>query len=252
MSSKFFNVVCIAGLVACVYMVTNGNRPCVSGGTASVETPRVEVSAMESKKVAADKFVTGFRLDLRDKDKDVLFKRVAERRAAIFANVAALDIPEKNVEQNSVDVRKEWSYHDGKRYLAGYVATQSFEVSVDNKSDAAALVAALASEPDVEIDRTSAELKDVSAVQSEIIGLASKKALSQAKSYADGVNAKLGDVIYVGGDGGVNVYGGYSMHRRAKGLAVNAMMMDGAAPDESAIADSVEVSASVRLIVELK
>ena len=48
-----------------------------------------------------------FSLEIRGKDKEVVFKRISERRAVIFENVKSLDIPQSDVEQNSVDIRKE-------------------------------------------------------------------------------------------------------------------------------------------------
>lgn len=250
---KLINILCVAVLAMCVYYLTQDKDfGSVMSSESSFEgAPRVEVSAHELKKVAADKFVTSFQLELRGKDKAVLFQKMTERRGALFANVMALDIPEKNVEQNSVEVRKEWNYNDGKRVLEGYTATQSFEVTVDRKADAAALVMALAAEPDVEIRRTSALLKDESAIQAEVIKAAGAKAMAKAKSYAQSVDAKVGKVLYLSGDGDGIVYSNFGGARR-KGMMLMNAAMDGAAADESSIADSVEVSASLRLVVELK
>lgn len=258
MISKLFNLLFLIALVACIYILVNVAKgspaalPVVGSGVSeNSEVSRIEVSAHESKKFLADKFVTGFRLELRGPNKDKLFKQMAERRDVIFGNVSALDIPQSNVEQNSVDFRKEWSYEKGRRELVGYVATQSFNVTVDRKTDAAALLAALSSEVDIEIERTSALLKDEDSVQSSVIKAAGKKAMDKAQSYAESVGAKTGKVLQVFAEGDGVVYGEYGMFR-AKGLRMNSVMMDGAAPMESTIADSVEVSASIRVVVELK
>ena len=161
MISRFLNIVYLIALIVCVAVLIRAVKderaavPATSAnGMATFEVPRIEVSASESKKFAADKFEMGFRMELRGKDKDALFKRMSQRRSVIFDNVKALEIPESNVEQNSVDMRKEWNYYNGRRELAGYVATQRFDVTVNRKADAAALVQALSSEPDIEIERT--------------------------------------------------------------------------------------------------
>ena len=259
MISRFLNLVYLIALIVCIAVLIRAVKderavvPASADGRASFDVPRIEVSATETKKFAADKFEMGFRMELRGKDKDALFKRMGERRAVIFDNVKALEIPESNVEQNSVDMRKEWNYYNGRRELAGYVATQRFDITVNRKADAAALVQALSSEPDVEIDRTAALLKDMESVQSSVIKAAGKKAMAKAKDYADGVGVGVGRVLLVnaGGDGvSFNV-----PRYRAKGvrlLAANGMMDGASAPDESAVADSVEVSASVSIVVELK
>ncbi len=261
MISKLLNIVYLVLLIVCVCILIRivKSEPAAvpvatSNGMAMLEVPRIEVSASETKKFAADKFEMGFSLEIRGKDKAAVSKLIAERRSVIFENVKALDIPQSDVEQNSIDIRKEWSYRNSKRELVGYVATQSFVITVSRKIDAAALVQALSAEPDVEIQRTSAQLKDVDAVQSKVIKAAGKKATAKANDYAEGVGAKLGRVLQINGEGGGIMYNQYNRVYRAKAvmLAGNAMMDGAAAPDETAIADSVEVSASVRVVYELK
>ena len=262
MISKLLNLVYLVLLIACVCILIRVVKsepaavPAVAAnGTTTFEVPRIEVSASETKKFAADKFEMGFSLEIRGRDKEAVFKRISERRAVIFENVKSLDIPQSDVEQNSVDIRKEWTYRNNKRELVGYVATQNFVITVNRKIDAAALVQALSPEPDVEIRRTSAGLKDENAVQSKVIKAVGEKARSKAKEYAEGVGASLGRVLQINGEGGGIYY--RPIRYRTNGLMMaKSAMMDGAAaeaaPDESAIADSVEVSASIRVTFELK
>lgn len=263
MISKLLNMVYLIALLICVIFLirtVKDDRAAVvptvnANGTTTIEVPRIEVSASETKKFAADKFEMGFSLEIRGKDKEFVSKRIAERRSVIFENVKSLDIPQSDVEQNSVDIRKEWTYRNNKREFVGYVATQSFTITVNRKVDAAALVQALSPEPDVEIRRTATGLKDVDAVQSKVIKAAGNKAKSKAKDYAEGVGATLGRVLQINGEGGGVYY--RPIRFRTNGLMMaKSAMMDGAAemapPDESAIADSVEVSASVRVTFELK
>ena len=261
MISKLLNIIYLVLLIVCVCVLIRVVKAepaavpvAASNGAVAFEVPRIEVSASETKKFAADKFEMGFSLEIRGKDKEAVSKRLAERRSVIFENVKQLDIPQSDVEQNSIDIRKEWSYRNSKRELVGYVATQNFVITVNRKIDAAALVQALSSEADVEIHRTSAQLKDVDGVQSKVIKAVGEKARSKAKDYAEGVGAKLGRVLQINGEGGGVYY--RPIRLRTNGLMMaKSVMMDGAAeaaPDESAIADSVEVSASVRVVFELK
>lgn len=264
MMQKLLNIIYLIVLVVCVCLIIRvfnaqpATVPAVAAangnGATAIEIPRIEVSASETKKFAADKFEMNFSLEIRGKDKEAVFKRISERRAVIFENVKSLDIPQSDVEQNSVDIRKEWTYRNNKRELVGYVATQNFTITVNRKIDAAALVQALSPEPDVEIRRTAVGLKDEDAVQSKVIKVVGEKARNKAKDYADGVGAKLGRVLQINGEGGGIYY--RPIRFRTNGVMMaKAAMLDGAAeaaPDESAIADSVEVSASVRVTFELK
>ena len=214
MISKLLNIIYLVLLIVCVCVLIRVVKAepaavpvAASNGTTVFEVPKIEVSASETKKFAADKFEMGFSLEIRGKDKEAVSKRLAERRSVIFENVKSLEIPQSNVEQNSVEIHKEWSYRNSKRELVGYVATQSFVITVNRKIDAAALVQALSSEPDVEIQRTSAQLKDVDAVQSTVIKAAGKKATAKANDYAEGVGAEdvdaRGDFLVEGEDSGV-------------------------------------------------
>ena len=91
-------------------------------------TPTVEVSASESRKYEANEFVTVASLELHGKDKELLFKQLTSRRASIFEQMKSLDVTESDIEQNTVEMRKEWSYDKGTRSLTGYVVSQLFAI----------------------------------------------------------------------------------------------------------------------------
>ena len=211
--------------------------------------PTVEVSASESRKYEANEFVTVARLELHGKDKELLFKQLTSRRNSVFEQMKNLDVSESDIEQNSVEMRKEWSYDRGTRSLTGYVVCQSFAIKTSSRSTAAAVVASLSAEMDVEISHTSATLKNQDSLKNEAIHAVGKKALDKAASYAESVGGKLGRVITVGGDdyGDASVVYGHTVLGARKSLAYG----DAMGADVSAVADSVEISASVRLVVEL-
>ena len=105
MISKFLNLVYLVLLIACVCILIRviKSEPAAvsvaaSNGITTLEIPKIEVSASESKKFAADKFEMGFSLEIRGKDKESVSKRLAERRSVIFENVKSLEIPQSNVE----------------------------------------------------------------------------------------------------------------------------------------------------------
>lgn len=205
----------------------------------------VKVSASESRKYGANEFVTVAMLELRGRDKELLFKQLETRRQAIFEQMSKLDIQNADIEQNSVDMRKEWSYDKGTRSLTGYVVSQSFAIRCSSRSVAAAAVAVLSAELDVEIDRTSARLKGEDSLRKEIILSVGKKAMDKAKSYAESVGGKLGKVISVSENGGSDLMHGRQVLGAAKfnDYSEAALL--------SSIADSVSISASVHLVVEL-
>ena len=207
--------------------------------------PTVEVSASESHKYEANEFLTVARLELHGKDKELLFKQLTSRRNSIFEQMKSLEISEADIEQNSVEMRKEWSYDKGARSLTGYVVSQSFAIKSFSRSVAAAAVAALSAELDVEIDHTSATLKNQDSLKKEAVQAVGKKALEKAADYAESVGGKLGKIVSVRDDGD----GAIAYTRSGHKIYSAVLSADGASL--SSVADSVEISASVRLVVEL-
>lgn len=258
--SRFFRVSGIAVRATSISLFLTGiavllvacdcNRsPAVEGAGGGYVVPKVELTAHKSQKFEANQFIANFSVELRDPDKDGAYKKLAERRTRIFETVKSLEIAESNIEQNSVSLTKEWSYRDGGRKLTGYCATQHFQVKLDSRRDAAALSELLASQPDVEIYPTQTTLAAQDSLQGVMIEAAVREGLAKASHYAAGAGLKVGRVLYMN-DMGSNVMP-MGMHRY-KAMAFASNGMDGSAPDESAIADSVEISVNVQLGVELK
>ena len=212
----------------------------------SSPVPSVDVWVSESKKFEANEFVTVAMIEIHGRDKELLFKQLTSRRASIFEQMKALDISDADIEQNSVEMRKEWSYDRGTRSLTGYVVSQFFAIKSSNRATAAAVIASLSAELDVEISRTSASLKNEAELKKQIIHMAGQKALEKAASYAESVGGKVGKVLSVSENGGGHLYGTTVLGAR------KAMSFDGAeGASLSSVADSVEISATVHLITEL-
>ena len=108
MMQKLLNIIYLIVLVVCVCLIIrvfNAQPASVSAVTASnangataIEIPRIEVSASETKKFAADKFEMGFSLEIRGKDKEAVSKRLAERRSVIFEqhrHSQGMDLPQQ-------------------------------------------------------------------------------------------------------------------------------------------------------------
>ena len=257
MSNKLFGLVVIL-LVFVAFIVVSFDKDDSAAGKISqtlshvdrsTTVPTVEVDASESKKFEANEFVTFAMLELHGKDKELLFRQITSRRSSIFGQMKELDISESDIEQNSVDMRKEWSYDKGTRSLTGYVVSQTFEIKSSSGAPAAAVIASLSAELDVEIHYTSAKLKNESAMQKEIIHAAGKKALEKAQSYAESVGGKVGKVLSVSSDGSSGMVLGGRRMVMSKGMG----LYDGAeAASLSSVADSVELSARIHLVAELE
>ena len=259
MSNKFF-ILFVILLMLVAFIVVSVDRDDSSAERLSQMIPHmgnnsaipsVDVHVSESKKFEANEFVTVAMLELHGKDKELLFKQLTSRRTSIFNQLNSLDVTEGDIEQNSVEMRKEWSYDKGTRSLTGYVVCQYFAVKTSSRVTAAAVIAALSAELDVEIDRTTATLKNESELKKEIILTAGKKALEKATNYAESVGGKLDKVLSVSHYGPSRVVHGRTLLGSVMGSSKYASFEDAASDNLSAVADSVEISASVHLVVEL-
>lgn len=220
---------------------------------APVMVPSIEVNAVESRKFLANEFIVHASIQMANKDKNVLFQQMGERRNKILAIAKELEIGEGDVMQNSIELRKEWSYRDGVRKFVQYEGSQSFAITVDGKQNAANLVEALSIEFDIDVGRTTATLKNTDSLQQSIVNAAGKKALDKAEMYAGSVGAKLGKILNIG-----TGYGDGIVVNEASDMMLlrNGPMMKGAGlnrnADMNSIADSVTLSAEIRLVVEIK
>jgi hypothetical protein len=214
---------------------------------ASCAGPTVEVSASETHKYEANEFATEARLELHGKDKELLFRQLTSRRASVFDQMKLLDVSDADIEQNSVEMRKEWSYDKGKSSLTGYVVGQDFIIKTRSRTAAAAVIAALSAELDVEILQTTATLDNQATLKKEAVQAVGKKALEKAELYAGSVGGRLGKVLSVTSGGDEVFSNGRAMVLGAKAYR----SFDSEEASLSSIADSVEISASIHLVVEL-
>ena len=162
--------------------------------------PTVAVFTREKKRFVADEYVMTINLTMLGTDKKVLYRKMNEKRAYLFKVLNSLNIPESNVDQNSIKIEKEWSYDDGKRRFLGFRSTQKFEVHVESKSLQKSLTQTLSADSDIEVAKSLARSKNVTAWQADVVKEMCKKAFAKAENYARGTGAKLGKIVMVEGD----------------------------------------------------
>lgn len=168
--------------------------------------PTVAVFTREKKRFVADEYVMTVNLTMLGTDKKVLYRKMNEKRASLFKVLNSFNIPESNVDQNSIKIEKEWSYDEGKRKFLGFRSTQKFEVHVESKSLQKSLTQALSTDSDIEVTKSLARSKNVTAWQADVVKEMCKKAFAKAENYARGTGAKLGKIVLVEGDVDQNNY----------------------------------------------
>ncbi|MBP5246767.1 MAG: SIMPL domain-containing protein [Fibrobacter sp.] len=206
MGNKISAFVICALSVVCIALVfqkgdgKKGNAFIVDSG--DDETASIDVSASEEKNFVANEYRLGLVVELHGKNKDELYKELEMRRNQIFASAKSLGISAENVEQNSLEIDKQWNYIKNKQF----VAKQMFNVSVSNKDVMDSLNDLLSSISDVEIVSSNSRLKNGDSLQAEIVKKVCRKALFKADRYAESVGEKAGKFLRASGNVNVSEY----------------------------------------------
>ena len=159
----------------------------------------VAVSSEEKKNFLADEYVTSFKMVLKDKNKDVAYKRLNGSREKILALLQKHSVGPQEYELLSASLEKEWDYAKGKRYFLGYTASQKVTVISHSKQESDSLEFDLASFAFVDNVSTQSRLKNAETLEVDVIKSACKKASRLAEVNAQSVGAKVGKVISVEG-----------------------------------------------------
>lgn len=202
-----------------------------------------------SRKYAADEFRTTLSLQMMGHDKEELYRNMTQRRNRVMELIGSLDIPQSDVEEKSVSLRKEWVYENHKHIMNGYSASQNIVVTTKSRSLAAVLVNTLSVESDVEVQMTAATLSKADSLQANLVKLVCEKAMGKARAASEGLGGKVGDVLEIQDQSSGAVL--YDAMPLTNAPRMRAMAKGASLASESVIADSVELSAGVSLKMEL-
>lgn len=205
---------------------------------------KLEILSHETEKFAADEFKTFFQLELQGADKKALYQQAVKRNAEILRQLRELGVSDADVSTGQISLTKNfrYNYQSGKNEFLGYRANQFFEVTTRSKDSAGAVVKTFASSNDLQNNGTEP------ITQRTAHGKAIESAKEKAELFAEGLGRRLGNVLFIE-DSSEPTARMYSRAAKASG-AVDLSNGYGNAAD--AIADSVEVSATARLVFELK
>lgn len=220
----------------------------------------VEVSQSEVKKFAADKFRVSARIELMGPNKEPLYKGVAERMDSVLAMAKNLGVAQSELDVQGLSISRRTSreIQQDVNKLNVFVASQRVDVNFTSKKAAAAFMAGVSPMKDVIISDVNSVLRNEDSLRVQVVNSAGKKAMARAKALAEGFDGKLGRVISVGNDAyNVGVRPLLAKQMRANGVSRAMMAEDGLAgllggADEMNIADSVEISAFLKVVAEME
>lgn len=239
--------------------------------SSKASVPNIEISGTHVQNVAADRFASRLELDMTHANKDSMFIEMNRARSMLYDKVAAVGIPKANLEHQSFTTDEKWDRHYDKntdKYVEkfiGYHIHQNFNLSTDSKKELLLFLNSSTDIPHLSIKSVSPGIKDYARVRGQAIKLATQSALDDATIYAEAARSKVGRVLYIA-DGEyfdirphyIGFYGGVPDHvsgllgGAGGGIGSVKKIITKNVYDENSIADSLEVGASVLLIVELK
>lgn len=222
----------------------------------------VEVSQSENKKFAADKFRIGASISVVGLDKKHLGDVVVEKSDFVILAAMSLGVADSEIETSGLHVgrRTHWDIRHDVNKANVFKASMEVTVNFTSKKDAAVFMTKISSMENVNISQVNSLLKNEDSLRVQVVNTAGKKALTRAKALAEGFGGKLGRVVSVGNDAqniGVQPLMAYqsngTRNRKVaeKGLSDGLVGLIGGG-DEMNIADSVEISAFLKVIAEIK
>ncbi len=205
---------------------------------------QLEILSRETEKFAADEFKTFFQLELQGADKKALYQQAVKRNAEILRQLRDLGVLDTDVSTGQISLTKNfrYNYQSGKNEFLGYRANQFFEVTTHSKDTAGTVVKTFAKSNDLQNNGTEP------ITQKTAHGKAIEIAKEKAKLFAEGLGMHLGGILSID-DSSEPTARMYSRAAKASGAVE---LSNGYGNAAEAIADSVEVSATARLVFELK
>ena len=240
--------------------------------SSKASVPNIEISGTHIQNLAADKFVADLELDDTDMNRDSMFIKMNRSRNLLYKRAAEAGFSEASLEHQSFSTDEKWKdKYDKKndkyeRYFVGYHIHQNFKLSSDTKKQLLVFLNNSTDIPHLSIERVSPSLKDYDSVRSQMMTKATEKAVKDASIYAKAAKGSVGRVLYIADGeyfdirphyvhfyaGGIDdLFSGF-LGGGSGGIGDAKKIITQAVYDEHSIADSLEVGASVLLIMELK
>ncbi len=210
--------------------------------------PTVVGDGTETRKYPADFFVAHARLNLVGKAEKGMFDSLAAKRGEVAKELDSLRIENLSVAWKTVKLERHWKLIGNRWVVDGFEAGQSFTAEARSREDAETIARTLMNHGGVLLDSVELKVKEWDRIKRELVMAAGKSALRNVETTAAAVNGKTGRVLFA------------STHEESSG--VNTLrsrflyggLLGGGEDDrkDPAIPDSLELSALVEVVVELK
>ena len=229
----------------------------------------VQVHQEESKKFLADLFTISAGAVVDGDNRDEIYNQVGRVKDSIVALARKLGVAESEIDVHTarVGIKTRWDKAKNESKKNRFRARQFVTVNFSSKLDAAVFLAEVGGAENVTVGSVSSVLKNGNSLKVFVTEVAGRKAMARAKAIAEGFGGSLGNVVYIGNNSSddYSIVTEVDLESSAKGRTVlgNRRSIEdrfggglagllGGAGAEGMIADSVEITSGVNVIVELK
>jgi uncharacterized protein len=206
----------------------------------------VTVTATDTVRVAPDRVSVRFAIVTRAQQPEAARQQNESASSNVLQAVRALNVPDRQIQVQSVRLSEEVEYRQGRRVRIGFIARRDVQVILDDMDRLPQVIAAVVQEGATELGGISYDIRDRRAQEDEAL----RRAASRARQKADVLATSLGTsvrAVYAVAESGT------SFPTPRPEMAYARMEMDMAQAEPAAYAaGELEVRATLTVIFELE
>lgn len=166
-------------------------------GTNSEVPKTIKVSGSHKETITPDLYKCHLFIKQNAVEKETAIKALEQTRAELYQIVKKANLPDSSIKPESISVRKQQKWENGVSQDIGFIAEQSFVISISEKQKTSDFIKAFASLNDIELRYIEPLLSNPEKTKNEISAKALDLAMKKAESLAESINAKIGKPIQI-------------------------------------------------------
>lgn len=191
--SLFWNMVLALGVTG----LTLSPGAMAGTGEECVKIRTISLTGGAVLKMMPDQALVSAQITLLDKTAKKARDRADEVVNALFKNLAAVGLTDKDVRADSIYLYEEYAWEKDKRVSKGFRASRSVTVTVNDLTRLSETMDLIMKSGFNNVSGIHYRVRDSKAVKAKVREEAVKDALAKAESIVGGLNAKLGKVLTI-------------------------------------------------------
>ena len=183
--------------IVAVFYIKQQSHPTPNFEKSSNLVQYIEVSGYHSEIFSSDDISWELQLSLSGKEKNDLIQKKNARIQELTTLTSSLEINKDSLLFENYTLRKEWSWNNGKKVLAGYQLNQTIKVSLRSQEKSDLFSEGLTQINDLEVLNIKYDINNKDEKKNQIAAEAFNKAKRKATVLALASGKKLGRVLSI-------------------------------------------------------